>query len=324
MEKYPNVMETVIVATVTALLGLLGLYIAPVFFLTSLILPVPLAYLILKRDLRHGLLSLLMSTVMLMFAFTHIRAALLMALQFGPPGVIIGLLLKNRVTVSKSMNVLFFWALVAAAGNLIISFVINDAGTARVAHEFRATMDQMARMYMQNGIMDESGRQQFMAAAEQIARLVQLFIPGSVVVWSLVMTLASYFITRYIMHRLGLAQTEKFDFARWQLPWYSTWLVITGLALTLAGDVLLINAMETVGKNMLYIAAFIFFALGTAVLTYFMQVWKVSRVVKIIIVVALILYLPFTITLTLACGVVDPLVNLRRLTACEDEGTKGG
>jgi uncharacterized protein YybS (DUF2232 family) len=324
MDKYPNVPETVIVATVTALLGLLGLYITPVFFLTSLILPVPLAYLILKRDLRHGLLALMMSTVMLMFAFTHIKAALLMVLQFGPPGVIVGLLLKNRVTVSKSINVLFFWALVAAAVNLIISFAVNDAGTAKVAHEFRATMDQMARVYMQNGIMDESGRQQFMAAAEQIARLVQTFIPGSVVVWSLIMTLASYFITRYIMHRLGLAQTEKFDFARWQLPWYSTWLVITGLALTLGGDELAISTMEIVGKNILYIAAFVFFALGTAVLTYFMQVWKASRVVKIIIIVVLTLYLPFTITMTLACGVVDPLVNLRRLTANGDEGIKGG
>lgn len=323
MEKNPIVIEVIIVATVTALLGLLGFYIAPAFFLTTLIMPLPLVYLIAKRDLLRGLLALLMTTVMLIIAFSQVKAVLLLIMQFGPLGIIIGLLLKNKVSVDKSMSVLFFWALILAGVNLLFSFVLSGMGMSQVTEEFRLAMKQMAELYGQNGIMSESDRQQFLIASEQVANLVQIYLPGSVAIWSIITTLLSYFLSKQLVKNLGISLPDNFQFTRWRLPWYSIWLIIIGLATTMLGDEKSVAILETTGKNILYISAFIFFILGNGVLVYWLQAWKVSKLVKIIAIVIMTIYLPFTIVFTLTCGVLDPVVNLRRLPH-NGEGTKGG
>ncbi|WP_027364742.1 DUF2232 domain-containing protein [Desulfotruncus alcoholivorax] len=323
-DNYPALIETIVVAGLLALLGMLGLYIVPAFYLVTLFLPVPLAYLIIKNNLLYGLLSLGLSTIMLIVAFGHAGSALMLVIQFGPVGVIIGLLLKNKVSVDSSMAVLFFWALAVAALNLFVSFVMAGAGIANITAEFRSAMEQVAEMYRQNGMMDEIGQQQFLQVAEQIIHLVQVLLPGTIAIWTIFITIFTYFITRRLVRKLGYDAAPEFKFLEWRLPWYSIWLVITGLAMAMAGDEFSLRVVGIIGKNMLYISAFIFFVLGSAVLTYFLQAWKVPKVVKIIITIALFLYLPLATAIILSLGVVDPVANLRRLSADSDEGSKGG
>ncbi|SFG90124.1 Uncharacterized conserved protein YybS, DUF2232 family [Desulfotomaculum arcticum] len=323
-DNYPALIETVVVAGLLALLGLLGLYIVPAFYLVTLLLPVPLAYLIIKNNLLYGLLSLGLATFMLIVAFGHIGSALMLVMQFGPTGVIIGLLIKNKVSVDSSMAVLFFWALAVAALNLFVSFVLSGVGYANVTTEFRAAMDQVAEMYRQNGMMDEIGRQQFQQVADQIIHLVQVLLPGTIAVWTIFMTIFTYFITRLLIRKLGYDAAPEFKFLEWRLPWYSIWLVITGLAMAMAGEEFSLRIVNIIGKNILYISAFIFFVLGTAVLMFFLRAWKMPKVVKIIITVALFLYLPLATAIILSLGVVDPVANLRRLSTDSDEGSKGG
>ncbi len=312
VEKYPGAIEIIIAATVMALLGLVGLYIAPLFFLIMLLLPLPLVYLILKRDLLCGLLAVMLTTLILMVTFDHIKSAGLLVLQFAPLGVLIGIMLKNRVAVNKSMAVLFFWALIIAVLNLFFSFILSGAGISQVTEEFRVTMEQMASLYNQNGLLNEADRQQYLALTEQVAYLVQTFLPGNVAVWNIMMTMVTYFIARQWMHKLGYTVPDNFYFTKWQLPWYCIWLIIIGLALTMGGDELSWQLMELTGKNILYIAAFIFFVLGIAVILHYIQLWRVSKVVKFIVMAVLLLYLPFTAVMALAIGVIDPVVNLRR------------
>ncbi len=322
MEKYPGAIELIFAATIMALLGLLGLYIAPLFYITMLLLPLPLVYLILKRNLLYGLLAVILTTFMLMVSFAHIKSACLLVLQFAPLGILIGLMLKNKVAVDKSMSVLFFWALLIAAVNLLFSFILNGVGISQVTDEFRATMEQMAQIYKQNGLLDEADRQQYLTLTDQIVYLVKTFLPGSVAVWNIIMTMFTYFIARHLMRNLGFARPDNFRFSQWRLPWYSIWLIIIGLALTLGGDELSWPLVEVTGKNILYIAAFIFFMLGIAVIMYYIQLWKVSRVVKFIIMAVLLLYFPFTALVALTVGVIDPVVNLRPQRK-EDNENKG-
>jgi len=323
MEKYRSAIEVLTAATIMAVLGLLGLYVAPLFFLIMLLLPLPLVYLILKRDLFYAVYAAILTTIMLMIAFGHIRSVGLLVLQFAPLGVLVGLILKNKVAVNKSMAVLFLGALLIAALNLFFSFVLSGAGIAQVTDEFRVTMEQMAQLYTQNGMLDEADRQEYLALTEQIADLVQTFLPGSVAVWNIMLTMATYFLARHWMHKLGFSILDNFNFTKWQLPWYFIWLIIIGLALTMGGDELSWQIIEVTGKNILYIAAFIFFVLGISVIIYYLQLWKISKVVKIIIVLVLLLYLPFTAVMALTIGIIDTMINLRRQPSINDPGNKG-
>jgi len=106
-DKRPNYVETMAVVTVTVLLGLLTL-VVPLSFLAILLLPLPMVYLIVKRDLNQGLLALVLVAVFVFLAVGNVSLILLLLLRIGPPAVVIGLLIKNKVSVGKSVYVLFY------------------------------------------------------------------------------------------------------------------------------------------------------------------------------------------------------------------------
>lgn len=285
-----------------------------------LLAPLPLVYLIVKRDLNQGLVALVIASLFILLAVGKLTLVLLLVLHFGPPAVIIGLLIKNRVSVEQSVYMLFFWALLAAAINLTYLYLSGSAGFDNAAGEINSVVEQMSEQYLGGGI-DEGERQQLVQVAEQMNRLARLFLPGSVIVWTYTALLGSFFIARRLLAGLGFAVPGGAPFSHWRLPWYSIWLVIAGLALTLAGEEFSLTLLGMVGKNILFVSAFIFFIMGISVAVYLFQVWKMARIVKILIVVIIFLYLPFLI---LALGVVDPVANLRRLPGNGDEGAKGG
>jgi len=315
-DKRPNYVETMAVVTVTVLLGLLTL-VVPLSFLAILLLPLPMVYLIVKRDLNQGLLALVLVAVFVFLAVGNVSLILLLLLHIGPPAVVIGLLIKNKVSVGKSVYVLFFWALVVAGINLSYLTASGVAGFDNATGEINAVVDQMSERYLESDTTNDSERQQLMHLTEQIARQVWLFLPGMVIVWTYTATLGTFFIARRLLGGLGYAMPGGSPFSRWCLPWYSIWLVITGLALTLAGEEFSIAWTGVLGKNILFVSAFIFFVLGISVMVYLFQVWKMARIVKIIIAVIIVMYLPFII---LALGVVDPVANVRRLSGDGSEG----
>ena len=314
-EKYPTYVETLAVATVTVLLGVLAL-VLPLFFLTVLLLPLPMVYLIVKRDLNQGLLALGLAAIFISLAVGNVPLVLLLLLHIGPPAVVIGLLIKNRVSAEQSVYVLFFWALVLAGINLSYLNAAGVSGFDNATGEINAAVEQMSERYLDSGAIDDSEREQLTHLTEQMARLVWLFLPGGVIVWTYTAILGTFFIARRLMRGQGYAVPGGIAFSRWRLPWYSIWLVITGLILTLAGEEFTIAWAGVLGKNILFVSAFIFFVLGISVMVYLFQVWKMARIVKVIIAVIIVMYLPFVI---LALGVVDPVANLRRLSG-ESEG----
>lgn len=322
MEKYSGAMEVLIAATVMAFLGLLSLIMGPLYFLVMILLPIPLVYLILRRDLLYSLYAVLLTVLMLMVAFANIQSAVLLALQFVPLGLLIGLMLKNKVKVSESIAVLLGWALLLTVLNLLSSFGLSGTGIAQTTDELRVSMEEMAQFYQQNGLLDEENRQQYQELTEGIVGFIQTFMPGIMAVWHIVMALITYFIAIHWMQRLKLIVAKYGRFTDWQMPWYSIWLIIIGLVLALAGDKFPWQLMEVTGKNILYVAAFIFFIQGLAVIIYYFQLWKISKLVKFFLIVFLLFYLPFAAAIALIIGVIDPVINLRR-RKFKNDGDKG-
>lgn len=318
-DKYPVYLETMAVATVTVLAGLLALF-APLFFLSVLLAPLPTVYLIVKRDLLQGLLALALASVFIFLAVGKLTLVLLLLLHFAPPAVTIGLLIKNRVGVEQSAYVLFAVALVAAGINISYLYLAGAAGFETTGSEINSVVERMSEQYADNGL-SEAERQHLLEITGQMSRLAQLFLPGSVIVWTYTAAIGTFFLARRLLRGRGFTVAGGMEFSRWRLPWYSIWLVITGLALTLAGDEFAPEIAAMVGKNILFVSGFIFFVLGISVTVYFYRAWHAARVIKIVIAVLLVLYLPFVI---LALGVIDPVANLRRLPGNGDEGTKGG
>jgi len=76
-------------------------------------------------------------------------------------------------------------------------------------------------------------------------------------------------------------------FARWQLPWYTIWGFIFGLALFLAGDLLKIEPARLIGMNLLCCYALVGAVLGLSCLANFYQTLKVTPRTRLFLLIGL-------------------------------------
>ena len=312
MKQSEASLHMVVAAAIMAFLSTTALYYGSLSFLFMLALPLPIVWMILKYELRYGLLAALLTTVYLLTFLGHSLAVCLLILQFVLLGVLIGLLLKNKMTIPQSQGALFGATLIIAGVNLFLTFWLNNRIMSEIAAEVKTAMEQAARFYQTSGLLDEAGSEQYLAFSDQMVEMVQTFLPSSVVLSALLMTVITYFLSRYMMTLIGYTLPDQFVFIKWQIPWYSIWLVICGLGLTLAGDGLSWRFMEIAGKNLLCIAALIFGVLGIAVIVYYIETVIVTKMVKALLALLLIFYLPVTLVIAFALGMLDAVINLRR------------
>ena len=91
------------------------------------------------------------------------------------------------------------------------------------------------------------------------------------------------------------------------------WRPDLGLGLTLAGDYTAQPLVEKIGKNILFVFFYVYLVLGLSVVIYIARRVKIPGVVKAVLLALGLIYLPFSITVLLLCGIVDPLTDLRNL-----------
>lgn len=310
-------------AALTVVLGLMGLYLPPLLFVTSLLMPLPLAVLVRRRDLRLGLMALVVASALMFILFGRPLTVLMLVLQSGPLGLLLGLLFKNRVPAGPGIIASSVVAAAMTVLTFLIAFWITGINPFAVGEEMRRTMEQAMEWYRQSGWVDESALREMEASAEQLVRLVALLLPANLVIWSIISAYITYALTRLVFIRIGYEVTPLPTFSQWRFPWYIIWGGIAGLALTLLGDQFKVAALNAAGKNILYVMGFLHFILGLSVATYFIKNWKIAKGLKYLIVALVALYWPFALSVILTMGVMDPIMNVRRLPT-DGETTKGG
>lgn len=320
LNKNKVLIEGAFFAALAAVLGLMGLYIPPLYFLTSLLVPLPLAVLVKRHDLVTGLMALVVTTFLLFIFFGEPFTVLILIIQFGPLGLLFGILFKNHVPAGPSIAAGSMMAVLLAVVTIALTFWITGINPFAMGQEMKQTMEQATSWYARAGIVDAEGEQQLQEFTEQMVRLVPVFIPGSLMVWAMISTLITYLITRAVLIRLNYSVPPVPPFSHWRYPWYSLWGVIIGLVLVLAGDQWGLTLLDNIGKNILYVFAFAFFVLGLSVLSFFMKRWQIMPLVKVIIAIVAVLYLPFFGLGIMIMGMLDPVLNGRRLPV---EGEKG-
>lgn len=322
--KNKSLTEGAFLAALAAILGLIGLYIPPLYFITSLLVPLPLAVLVKRHDLSAGLMAWAVTTFLLFVFFGEPFTVLLLVIQFGPMGLLFGILFKNHVPAGPSIAVGSIMAAALTVITVTMTFWITGINPFAMGQEMKESMEEATAWYARAGLVDAQGEQQLQEFTEQMIRLVPVFIPGSLVVWALISALLTYLITRSVLIRLNYSVPPVPPFSQWRYPWYSLWGVIIGLGLMLVGDQWGLTVVNNIGSNILYVFAFAYFVLGLSVLSFFMKRWQVMPLVKVIIAVVALLYLPFFGVGIMVMGMLDPILNGRRLPITKETGQERG
>lgn len=314
MDTYQNraLVEGVLFAFLMVVIAALGLFIPWLFFISSLLFPIPLILMIYRYGLKKGLLSMAIAYISLSLIYPAPFSVAMIFAQFGSVALLFGLLFRNKIKAGTSLfggvvlaGLITFFAMILIT--TMTGLTLSDI-EGQIVSQFDESLKIYQKSYELSATEQQELRQSMQATAQYVVRL----LPGILVLGAMLSTMLTFFITRVIMVRLKHEILPMRPFSHWTYPWYTVWGIILGLALTIAGDRYGWLTTAIIGKNLLYIFGFVFLLLGIAVTVYYYQRLSIPRFIKWLLLL-FIIFLPVTPYVLAVIGALDPLVDMRRL-----------
>lgn len=299
--------------SLVVVIGLAGVYLPPFYFIATVLLPLPVMMLVLRSDLRFGVLGLTAAGLILALLTTgHLEAALYV-FQYGLLGICYGLLFKNRVASGKNIAAGILCSVVLtlffAAGVYFLTgnspFVLGDEG--------RQAAEKWLSANREAGLFNDLPPDWQESFGDNMLATFELLLPGQYILKAALEAAVTFFLATAYLRRSNYSLPPSLAFTGLSLPWYSVWGLIAGLALILAGDLFSWALAAKIGKNILFVLFYLYLVLGLSVSAYFFRKVNLAKPIKIFLLILSVMYLPFSLIIILLLGVVDPLTNLRRL-----------
>lgn len=309
--------EGALFAVITALMALIGVYIPPLSFITNLIWTLPIIILIIRNDVRVGVMATIVAGL-LVFLFSNPVSAILLFLQFGGVGITYGILFKKQSSAGKTLFYGTLVALISTVVALSFSFTVTGIDLQAVKNEFHATIGSTLELYKKTGLLDkleQSGitEEQLRKTFQASIQMAEVLLPSAVVLASMFAAFMNFIVARYILRRLSIVVPDMPPFSKWRLPWYIIWGFILGLGLLLLGHNYKLVLLGNIGKNILYIYFPLLLITGISVATYFFKNEKILPLFKGITVFLALINPPLAIMIILTIGLFDPLFDYRKL-----------
>ena len=300
-----------------AVAGLVSFYLPSLEFFVVMLLPLPIMLILLKFDARYAILGLAVAGL-LFFIFIPPAAVLILVFRYGLLGILLGLLFKNKISSGKILWAGMIYAGVAAFLYLLLSYFAGN-NLFVLGEEVRSAFEQTMAAYRDAGMLNNIPAELQESFGETIISTYELLFPGQYIISAAALAAITYFFARACLTRLNYLLAPGLAFTMISLPWYSIWGPIVGLALTLAGDNFSWLLVAKIGKNILYMLFWLYIVLGLSVTAYFFRKVTVVWPLKLIFLVFVLAYPPFSMAGLVLLGMTDPLVNYRRLAFPEQK-----
>lgn len=312
-DKTGGLLEWVVFTALIAIVGLAGT-ILPIFSLLAVVLmPLPVILLVLRLDVRYGILGLAASGFIMLFAGQEPAVAMVMIIRYGLLGIFLGLLYKNYVSSGKGLVAALLAAVVLTVISLTVMYALTGENPLLLRQEERHLLEQQwVAMNQQMQALEDAlpGNQ---SLSDYLVNLFEFYIPGQIIVTSFISAAVTYLLARMVLERLKFRIPPIPAFSGMYLPWYSVWGLIIGLGLTLVGDQFSLSLIAQAGKNILFVLANMYLVLGLSVAAFYFRKINLSLPLKILFLFIVVSNLPFSLTVLLLLGAADPLINFRRL-----------
>ena len=299
--------EWALMALITAALGALAIINLPVKFLFDFAWGIPIIMVIKRHDMRVGVLTLF-TAFFLTWLFTEPLLTGLLFLELAPLALVFGLLFKKEAPAGRTLLTGAAVSALSATALILVLFSISPAQIMPDEGILRRQAELVTALYMKMGLMNAGDARHF---AEIGISMAPIFIPGSFIISAILRALITYLLTTRVMRRLTYRVDPLPPFSQWRLPWYSVWLFIGGLGLTLIGDHYRVYNLGLIGKITLFSVLPLFFTIGLAIFTYFFKSWKIPGWAKAVLALIAVYNWSGSILLFTMAGLFDPLYSLR-------------
>ncbi len=309
--------EGALLAALTAILGLAGIYLPFIRLFTDMLWTIPIVVVTVRHGLKTGAVSLGVAGILIL-VLAHPLSAFFLLLQFGGLALFYGVAFKKGYKPAS--------ALLAGTGVAVLSLflvvilMINlfDLDVVNIAKQMETSIEPTLELYnklgffkhsTQTGITEEVVRQML----EAFTQTFVLLIPALFVLWALATAFLNYVLAQMVLTRLKIRIVVLPPFREWQLPWWVVWGFIIGFATYLVGDYFRLEKFLHIGMNIMLIYAPILFILGLAVAVFYIGKYIKSTASRLFVILIALLFFRFIFLALMVVGLLDLLLNYRHL-----------
>ena len=302
--------ESGLLVAITVLLGLVTVYVPLIGMLVEFFCAVPLAILTARQGAGKGLTALVVTSILLSMLISPLLA-IRITLSYGVCGVVLGWCVRKNFNAVK----IFLATLIAASAAQVLSLwfiaVAMDINLIEEQIEIvNQSFDESFTLYEEMGVEKERIDEAKNMLVPALHTLV-LLVPTLILFSALINAVAAYLTAQWIFPKLQMKIPKFPPFAEWKFPslfMYST--IIGGLGMYWGYTRDWVEIYE-ISLNLLIISSIVGLIQGLALLSFMFDRWKISKLVRRILYVILILN-AFLFQVVAITGLMDMLFDYRK------------
>jgi uncharacterized protein YybS (DUF2232 family) len=309
-----------VILTLITTISLVFIVYMPFFGIIGLaLIPIPTTLLVLRGRIRDGIICAVISCIILLlldYILAPIAIILIVAVSF----IYRRFIGKNKskIFIVTSVFSVFCGAVLLYVVLASVVSRINFIG--EILKNYNVYVDQIADDRLVLGYADllsieQSQLDSIIQQTQDILRFFPYVVPGFLIVSFVMASVINYIASSKMLKKYNVDIEPFLSFKEWDLPWYYCWGAIIGLVLVLipstGSNIDLI--IDIAGFNLLVVFGLLYLVLGISVLWGIFERFKVSIILRIIILVIVGLFIGFTIFILPFLGLIDIWVNFRKL-----------
>ncbi|MBR1759746.1 MAG: YybS family protein [Schwartzia sp.] len=265
--RVASMTESGLLAAVTVVMALIGVYVPILGTVAILLWPLPILVLIVRHGLRWGVMAVAVAgvlTALLMEPAVSLR----LALAFAPGGIALGLGFRREWSPVRTLVTGIACSMAAKLAALALLFALTGVEPFSVQFDMmEQSFDTTAKMYRSFGMSEAQIEESRTILAQNLA-LVRLLLPLIVVTMGLMDTTINYLVGATVLRRLGHDVRTLPPFAEWRLP--SVFVYLFGFSLVGAywGSTRNITLLYQASLNLSMLATIAGLVEGLSVYTY--------------------------------------------------------
>ena len=308
--KTRSITEGAMLAAITVLLTIIGEYLG----LPALIIPVPLALLSFRHGYKLGITMSFASAVVASLIAGHVFSGVTIVI-WGFLGIALGMALRENFSFAKTLGVGIAANLVSLGLQVVFYSLIFGINLFQdYGNLITDVFEQTVSLYQSMGAPSEM-LGQLEAMRTTATMVVKWGLPSIVLISSVTAAFINLAVVRLVLRRMGTQVPWVRPFIYWRLPrWTGIVLIASLLLLGLGGPEG--GFLYRIGFNLLLVMVPAHLVVGTALVWYYFNRWKVPLVLRIILVYFLAVG-PLFLWVVVA-AMVDSVYSLRREPARQD------
>lgn len=316
-----STVEAGLISGIIVILMLITGYVPVISFMGTLLLPVPVALLYIRHDIKVALTAVAASAIITATLFNPIRA-LLSAISFASVGITMGYSIKKDKSSTTTIFLLTVVSLIASVITIVLSITLIQKTT--FVEFFTKTINDLNEAIKESANMAKNFYANAGMSKEQLAQMDALFANLNVdffinafgaimIMQGFFSALMNYIVAKAILTRLGYSIKRVVPFTEIYMPNLAGILFILPLLI----GMFLQSKNIAIGKPILvsgqYVMSYAFILIGLSVVTYFLKNrFRLGKGTMVLIILFTV-FNPLFLNIYIFIGLADMLFDFRKI-----------